>query len=870
MLSVMARQGRRAEHAVFISYASRDRARAEAICAVLEADGLRCWIAPRDGTPGVPYATFLVDAIAASKLVVVVFSRSATRSEAVLNELEIAFNRKRPLLAVRIEDTQPTRAAEFYLRRRHWFDAFDGSSLAALPAAAREAMRRRVERAPSAPPAAPRTALPVPASTFFGREAELAQIDRALAESRLLTLWGTGGVGKTRLALEAARTHVASFHGGAWFVDLAPIADGAAVEPAVASAVGVREEVGTPLVTTIARALCEQPALLVLDNCEHVIAACAALVEALLREARAVRIIATSREPLTVDGERVLPVEPLAVGGEPAFQLFLDRAAAAGARLTGSDAEREAIATVVQRLDGIPFAIELAAARTRALTPAQIAAALDARLSLLTHASRTAAAKAQTLRGTLDWSYALLGTSEQIVLRRLAVFAGGWTLDALRSVVAFEPVAPWEALDALQMLVDKALVVAEPDAERYRLLETTREYACEKLVAADERAICSARHAAFFRNDVVQATTTWWTSGDDALLAALRPDRANYSAALDWLCGDGGDPHSAAAFAGALAQLWDFDGTQLDGLRRLDGVLAALPANAEGSDVAAVWLGVALLAERMVMQQRALDSAVRAAALAVSAGDTWLEARALRVVGWDAVQLGRLEDAERALARALTIFRERGDARGIASSLVASATCAAQRGEVDDARRHDEEALTIYRMRGETRQEIITMVNLAELDFAGGAHAAAIARANDALAIARAQATPALVVYLLVNLAAYLIAAEREDEAAPLVVELLAAADGDAHPVRTWTAIEEAAAIVARTGRVIDAKRLFAAADAALVALAYVPHQTELALRRRLIDVLGEPPAQNGNLAPASALREARALLNSAPSAVSV
>jgi predicted ATPase len=329
--------------------------------------------------------------------------------------------------------------------------------------------------------------LPAPLSSFVGREQELAQITVRLAGTRLLTLTGIGGCGKTRLALEVARTfiQVQDYPDGVWLVELGPLTDSALVAHEVAAVLGVRQAPQEPLLAALASALADRRLLLVLDNCEHMLDACATLIDGLLKSCPDLKVLATSREPIGIGGEvawrvpslalpdsqRVVPVAELA--RIPAVQLFVERAGAkAGFAL--SERNAEAVAQVCQRLDGIPLALELAAGRLDALTVEQLAARLDKRFLLLTGGSRTTLPRQQTLVATLDWSYDLLSKPERRALERLAVFAGTWRLEAAEAVCASHDVADKDVLDLLGRLVRKSLVVVgEPGdgAKRFELLE---------------------------------------------------------------------------------------------------------------------------------------------------------------------------------------------------------------------------------------------------------------------------------------------------------------------------------------------------------------------------------------------------------------
>lgn len=394
--------------------------------------------------------------------------------------------------------------------------------------------------------------LPVPLSSFVGRQHELSDVRRLLETARLLTLTGAGGIGKTRLALEVARAldqEASSLQVA--LVELAALNDPAMVPSNIARALGVLEQPARPLLDTLADAVGARRLLLVLDNCEHLVEACAKTAEMLVRGCAALRILATSRQPLGVLGEVVWRVPSLAlpwpsrattiaeVGRSEAARLFIERAQAALPGFTATVQNAPAIAQICHRLDGIPLAIELAAARIPALGVEQIAARLDDRLRLLAGRSRTGLPRQQTLRGTLDWSYHLLDESERILFRRLAVFSGGWTLEAAEAVCASE--APdlqrEDVPELLVELVDKSLVVAEDlgGEMRYRLLETTRQYALEKLGSAGEDARVRRRHLYWFRGLAERARSAppWTTANSVAEPVEPRIRQSSGCAGLD-------------------------------------------------------------------------------------------------------------------------------------------------------------------------------------------------------------------------------------------------------------------------------------------------------------------------------------------------
>src|SRR5436190_6236346 len=338
-------------------------------------------------------------------------------------------------------------------------------------------------RAEDDAPAVTPNNLPLQLTSFIGREGEIAEAAKLLARSRLLTLVGVGGIGKTRLSLELAAQVMPQFSDGVWLVELATLADARLVPQAVASVLGVKEGAGRPVSEALAQHLRDREALLLLDNCEHLLQGCAELAKHLLQAAPRAKLIASSREPLRIAGETTYGVPALPENA--AVRLFTDRAAAVtpNFRVNGHAA---ALASICRRLDGIPLAIELAAARVRSLPIDAIAKRLDDRFRLLTGGDRTALPRQQTLRALIDWSYELLSDAERAVFRRLAVFAGGWTLEAAEAVAGFGELHKASVLEQLSGLTEKSLVVLEADRARYRLLDTVRQYAQERLAEAAE------------------------------------------------------------------------------------------------------------------------------------------------------------------------------------------------------------------------------------------------------------------------------------------------------------------------------------------------------------------------------------------------
>ncbi|NWG74347.1 MAG: adenylate/guanylate cyclase domain-containing protein, partial [Rubrivivax sp.] len=442
--------------------------------------------------------------------------------------------------------------------------------------------------------------LPLQPTSFVGRERELHEIKSLLGQARLITLLGMGGLGKTRLSLQVAAEVMPQYPDGAWFVDLTPIRDSARVVDEVARVLGVAEEPGRPLLQSLCAHLKARRLLLILDNCEQVIEPAAQLAAAIVGACPQVRIMASSREALRVPGEHVVAILPLplprrddgleALAQSTAVRLFVERALAQRPGFALTERDAPALAELVARLEGIPLALELAAARVRALSVADINARLKDRFKLLTGGDRTLQKRQQTLRALVDWSYDLLGDDEKHLLERLAVFVGGFDLAAAEAVCGADPIAAFDVLDLLASLVDKSLVMLdERDGHsRYRMLETIRDYAHEKLDQRDDAAETAARHCQHFfafakagRDGLAGADQALWT-------ARLETDLDNLRAATALALAGGVDPFIAVKIAVALARFWMLRGYATEGRGVVRSALA-LP-EVQSSDLARAWV----------------------------------------------------------------------------------------------------------------------------------------------------------------------------------------------------------------------------------------------------------------------------------------
>ena len=622
--------------------------------------------------------------------------------------------------------------------------------------------------------------LPSRLSSFVGREREIAEIAMLLDGHRLVTLVGAPGVGKTRLGLQIASAVLERFPDGVWLVELAPLADPALVPQAVADVLGVREQSARSLTATLSDWLRVRRLLLLLDNCEHLIGAAAELAGMLLRDCPRLHVLATSREPLAVDGEAPWRVPSLAqpapelFGGGAAstalleyeaIRLFVERARVVAPRFALTRGNASIVAQICTRLDGIPLAIELAAARVRALSVDQIAARLDDRFRLLTGGSRAALPRQQTLRGAVDWSYDLLSEPERALLRRLAVFAGGFTLDAAERVGDERSGMRGEMSDALLLdlltaLVDKSLIQVEEsdDGEpRYRLLETFRQYGHEKLIEHSELSSARDRHRDYFL--AVTEGEQPNLDGSDQLAALTRLDREhdNLRAALAWCLADETGQHvdrdqgahalpAGAAepglrLAGALWRFWWWRGYLDEGRRWLSQVLA-IPARrdqtaAERSARAITHEGAASLAAFQGELHLALEHAETALALSRDADDGRGVSQALHRLGFVRLHLGEHDLAHRLCEESVETARRTGDPHTLAMALLGSSHVSRFLDEHDQTVAFCEEGLTLFRALGDIIMSANLLRTLSRAVLGLGDRARAWLLAEEALSLSR-------------------------------------------------------------------------------------------------------------------------------------
>jgi predicted ATPase/class 3 adenylate cyclase len=591
--------------------------------------------------------------------------------------------------------------------------------------------------------------LPTQLTSFIGREREMADVKRLLAATRLLTLTGAGGAGKTRLALQVAADVLEAYPDGVWLVELAPISDPSLVPQTIASVFGLHDERGRPLPATLADYLRPKRLLLVLDNCEHLIEACAALVDGLLRACPPLRILATSREALGIAGETAWRMPSLSLPDRnqlpstesltqyEAVRLFIERAVAAQRSFGVTNQNAPAVAQVCHQLDGIPLAIELAAARVKVLAVEQIAARLDDCFRLLTGGSRTALPRQQTLRAAIDWSFSLLSEAERILLRRLSVFAGGWTLEAAEAVCGDrEPdissqgsadaggtptadsrlLTPEDVFDVLSHLVDKSLVLAEEQGgeERYRLLETVRQYAQDRLREAGEAASVRNWHRDWFLELVERAEPQLQGPEQAVWFERLETEHDNLRAALAWSETNPGGLEDVLRLAGPMWWFWILRGHVREGRERLARILAQAPAPT--SQRAKVLQGAGYLAFAQGDYDHAQALMEESLVLSRQLGDKRGIAIALAQLGRMAHGQGEYATATTLLEDSQALFEELGSELGLPYP-VACILGDVARDQGDDRRARElyEGALTRARGRGDKHAIAYVLRGLAYL-----------------------------------------------------------------------------------------------------------------------------------------------------------
>jgi len=705
--------------------------------------------------------------------------------------------------------------------------------------------------------------LPVQLTSFIGRENEIAEVKQELDEYRLVTLTGSGGTGKTRLSLQVAAELLEKFDHGVWLVELAPLTDPELIPQTILSAIGIKEQPGKPPLELLKEYLHEKKILLLLDNCEHLISASAQVVNTLLRAAPEIKVLASSREALGVKGEASYPVQSLSLpdikqlpvieqlSKYEAVRLFADRALLVAPHFVLDKDNASFIAQICHRLDGIPLAIELAAARVKVLSVDQISKRLDDRFRLLVGGARTVLPRQQTLRALIDWSYDLLSEPERLLLRRLSVFVGGWTLEAAEAVCSGDGIDTFDVLDHLAQLVNKSLVIVDEHARsgetRYRMLETIRQYAREKLLDAGSGEIIRDKHLVYFVKLTEQAEPELYHSNQLFWLNKLDDELDNFRMALEWALAT--DVESGLRIASLPWRFWDSRGyihecggwlsqfleqyKIFNGLHALALAIYSLILFRKGN-----FIDTIKVAEQSLDMARTLsDKSMEALSLSllglytqlqgnVEEGIPLLEQGLVlhRALGNKIRQANTLEwlsydhtNLDRAIAFAvesLSLYRELGDLTGMANALVVLARLTLWSGDFSSPASYLEEALTITQRLGDREGKLGVLATSGMLAFWQGDHQRSLMYFEEALAISEETGDHYSSSWIHVRMAHVFLRQGEDQRARMQLADSIEKASAANFMIVLVYAIEGLASLNVDQGRYQPAIQLYAWADA--------------------------------------------------------
>jgi predicted ATPase/DNA-binding winged helix-turn-helix (wHTH) protein len=704
---------------------------------------------------------------------------------------------------------------------------------------------------------APPGNLPLQVTPIIGRRRELDDVCEVLGRARLATLVGPGGVGKTRLALAAAPLAPGDYPDGRWLVELGSLADPALAVSALAARLRIEEIQDRPLIESVVAALRPRAMLLVVDSCEHVLAAAASLVSELVRHCPYVKLLCTSQSPLGVEGEHVRRIAPFDVEAalevqsaeealaQDAVRLFAERAGAGDGRFILNEATLGGVIEICRNLEGIPLAIELAAARVPLLGLEPVRKRIANRLALLGADLRDRPDRHRTLRATIEWSHSLLPEAGQGLLRRLSIFAGGFTLDAAQAVAAGSAIEEWDVVRGVGDLVQRSLLTTGPDLvrPRHRMLEAMREFGLGALSAAGEHQPIARRHAEFYQELAEAAEARWETSGDLDWAPELAQELENLRAALKWSLGPEGDAALGARLAAATARFWFEAGHFSEGREWLSRALGQAPEGLGASTLIRLKRGLAELS----MNAAAAEAAVReAVVLARTLNDPSTQGVCLRMLAAALYRLGRYDEAQKATEEVLQSLDEATHPRTYAKALSDSCILHAVAGNYAEARRYNIEAQARLKALGDRRNAAICLEHAAELEFVVGDMRAAEALGAEAVSLFRALDSRFRLEIGLGNLAAYRAAADDVSGAATAAREGLVMAEALEDQEGIVNMMEILALACAKTGGLETAARLQAFTAKTRGEQGLNPQQTEQAISDQLIAMLAatlEPEA---------------------------
>lgn len=683
--------------------------------------------------------------------------------------------------------------------------------------------------------------LPLQLTSFVGREGDLTTIKDQLKKSRLVTLVGSGGVGKTRLALQAGAGLLERFLDGVWLVELATISEAALIPHVLASALNVRDTTERPILDSVLTALAHKSTLIILDNCEHLIEEVARVADALLRSCPDVRILATSRQPIQIGGEWVYQVTPLPL--QNAIALFAERALASDNHFGLTPENEPIVADICNGLDGIALAIELAAARVKVLSPTTLRERLNERLRILTGGSRTDAPRHQTLRALIDWSYGLLNEREMTLFRRSAIFAGSFSLEGAAEVCSISD----DAIELVGSLVEKSLLTIERSetAQRYRLLQSTREYALEKCKESGEYDDVSSRHAHFYTSFAQNADDNFHKVPQADWFDRLRAERENLRGALQWTLGEGHDPQLGGAIAGLLERFWYETGLVGEGSYWVERALHAIGEKAENGIAARLWLARAMLLSAKERGEESCNAGEHACMLYEKLGDKRGAAYALRICGIVLRDLQRGSQAEQYLNRAVKLFEECHDAGGLGLALTTLSSVHAYRGDLETARKLCHRALETAAANHAEFAFTLGSLYLADFEFQAGNFDAALSYAENALSFSDRAKSARISANLRNNLAAYRIALNQHEQAAADARQALSMLRETQNSYDIGIAVQHLALIAALRGDVKRASRLTGYVDSYFKRSGIQREPTEKWCYDRIMSALHDRLAEN-------------------------